>query len=272
MEHGMRPPILAPDAWREFRGTPDRSGVNTTTHLAKIADTTGKLHDCYVKLLTPNKPSLLCEAIGWLLTKSSEIPSPAFSAIVLVPVAELRKAGMILPDPIASWETCPAWCSEIVSGKAVRQVHKWIFWIARKNCLKSRDARSIAALDAWADNRDRNYGNVIRSADGGYVSIDHETLLHDLLWLPTGVCYERRSLLEEARLHLSSEELKRFQVEMASASNTHAEGLAEASSDIADIISALYPAHADQLKADIFTYLNERSQKGWLANQMGIIA
>lgn len=268
----MRLPILDSLAWREFRGTPGHSGLNTTTHLAKIADTTGKLHDCYVKLLAPNRPSLLCEAIGWLLTQSIGVPSTTFGAIVLVPVSELLKTGMALPDPIGDWETCPAWCSEIVSGKSVRQVHKWAFWLARKNCLRSKDTRHIAALDVWADNRDRNYGNVIRSTDGGYVSIDHETLLHDLLWRPTGICFEPRSLLAEAEQHLSSEELKRFHVEMVAASNSHATGLLDADSDITDIISALYPAHAAQLKESIFAYLNERSQAGWLASQMGIIA
>lgn len=265
-------PILDSSAWREFRGIPDRSGLNPTTHLAKIADSSGKLHDCYVKLLVPNKPSLLCEAIGWLLAQATEVPSPSFGAVVLVPVGELHKAGIALPDPIKDWDICPAWCCEIVSGKAVRQVHKWAFWLARKYCLRSQDSRSIAALDVWADNRDRNYGNVIRSPNGGYVSIDHESLLHDLLWLASGFGFEPRSLLEEAKEYLPAEELKRFQVEMVSASNKHEVGLLDARSDIINIITRLYPAHASQLQEAILAFLTERSQAGWLANQMGIIA
>lgn len=83
---------------------------------------------------------------------------------------------------------CPAWCSEVVAGKAVRQIHKMAFFLerAKKTCLLSGDVRKIAAFDKWADLRDRNFGNVIRSSNGGYVAIDHESLLHDLLWLPTG--------------------------------------------------------------------------------------
>ena len=61
--------ILDSSAWREFRGEPSSSGVNETAHLAKIADSTGKLRDCFVKLLPLNYPSLLGEAIGWLLAR-----------------------------------------------------------------------------------------------------------------------------------------------------------------------------------------------------------
>lgn len=99
---------------------------------------------------------------------------PAFGAIVLVPLAELAKSHP-LPPQLHGQALCPAWCSEVVSGKSLRQVHKMAFFIAKKNCLRSRDARKIAAFDKWTDLRDRNFGNVIQSSKGGYVAIDHET-------------------------------------------------------------------------------------------------
>src|ERR1035437_3671629 len=213
----MPVPILDSLAWREFRGPSGGSGVNPTTHLAKIADPNGRLHDCYVKLLNSATPALLCESMGWVLAKASEVPVVAFSAIVFVPLDELRKY-MSLPSWTNSGTHCPAWCTELVAGKSVRQVHKWTFWLARKNCLKSKNVRAIAALDVWADNRDRNFGNVIRSTAGEYIAIDHESLLHDLLWVPTGTSYARRSLVDEAKQHLSAEDFKRFNVEMAVAS------------------------------------------------------
>lgn len=267
----MSIPILDVSAWREFRGTPGDSGrnLNQTTHLAKIEDGSGKLRDCYVKLLPLQYPALLGEAIGWLLGRSSGVTCVNFAAILLVPLEHLRK-NIELPSEFDGIDVCPAWCSE-VAGEPVRQINSWSFWWSRRNCLRSKDARAIAAFDQWTDLRDRHFGNVIRGAGGNYVSIDHETILHDLLWLPTGRTYAPRSLLEVAQRHMSEKEFLRFQVEMVSASKKHAHGLAAASADIADVTQKIYPK-AGRLVQEILDMLNERSQSAWLGDKMGVIA
>jgi hypothetical protein len=267
----MSVPILDASAWREFRGTPASSGANPTTHLAKIADPTGKLHDCFVKLLPANGPALLCEALGWILAKRSDVACPAFGAIVLVPLAELAKSHP-LPPQLQGQALCPAWCSEVVSGKSLRQVHKMAFFIAKKNCLRSRDARKIAAFDKWTDLRDRNFGNVIQLSKGGYVAIDHETLLHDLLWLPTGTAFVEQSLYVEARKALSQQDFQRFQVDMANAAKGHGEALVDARQDLLDIIGKLSPANTAAASQSIINMLDQRAQAGWLANSLGVIA
>lgn len=267
----MPVPILDSFAWREFRGVPSSAGINPTTHLASIADATGKLHSCYVKLLKPNTPALLCEAIGWALANPVDVPVTPFGAIVLVPLDRLRDC-MPLPTWTNGQSVCAAWCTEIVAGKSVRQVHKWAFWVARKRCLQSKDVRAIASFDVWADNRDRNFGNVIRSPAGGYIAIDHETLLHDLLWMPTGTSYARRSLVDEAKEHLSSEDLKQFNVELAGASSKHGSGLATVQGSLSTFIDNLYPQAAPALSGTVIGYLTLRSQAGWLANEIGVIA
>lgn len=266
----MSVPILDASAWREFRGKPANAGINETTHLAKIADQSGKLHDCFVKLLPLDGPALLCEAIGWVLARKSNVSCPNFGAIVMVPVTELRK-NCQLPAKFDGMNFCPAWCCEIVAGKSVRQIHKMVFFLARKACLRSKDARKIAAFDQWSDLRDRNYGNVIQSSKGGYVAIDHESLLHDLLWLPTGRGFEERSLLVEARSNLSVQEFQRFQVDMANAANGHAQALRDAQADLEDIIAKIIPAHATAATKIIVQSLDQRAQPGWLSNLLGVI-
>lgn len=270
-ESKMSVAILDSSAWREYRGRPANSGRNETTHLAKIADSTGKLHDCFVKLLVPNGPALLCEAMGWILAKASGVPCPAFAAIVMVPVGELRKYGS-LPAQFDGMSLCPAWCSEVIAGKSVRQVHKMLFFIARGNCLRSKDARKIASFDHWSDLRDRNLGNVIRSANGGYVAIDHETLLHDLLWLPCGIRFEERSLLVEARAHLSTADFQRFQMDMAGAANGHAQALDEARDDLRDIIGKILSVDPAPIEESVMTALHRRSQPGWMSDELRVIA
>jgi len=267
----MSVPILDTSAWREFRGKPSSSGVNETAHLAKIADPTGKLRDCFVKLLPLNYPSLLGEAIGWLLARSSDVSCVPFAAIVLVPIGELRKSTA-LPAEFDGMDVCPAWCCEIVSGKSLRQIHKWAFLLARRHCLLSKDARKIASFDLWTDLRDRNFGNVIRSPGGGYVSIDHESILHDLLWPRSGKIFQRRSLLAEAQEHLSPLDFQRFQVDMANAAQAHAQGLVAARADLADIIGKIYPHLSGDLIPATLNTLDQRAQAGWLANSLGVIA
>lgn len=267
----MPVPILNSSAWREFRGVPSSTGVNPTIHLASIADATGKLRSCYVKLLRPNTPALLCEAIGWALANPVGVPVASFGAVVLVPLDQLRNC-MPLPQWTDGQHVCAAWCTEIVAGKSVRQVHKWRFWAARKRCLHSKDVRSIAAFDIWTDNRDRNLGNVIRSLSGGYIAIDHETLLHDLLWVPSGTSYARRSLVDEAKQHLSPNDLKKFNVEMAGAAGKHEIGLASVRGTLNTFIDSVYPQAAPALSQTVIGFLNIRSQAGWLANEIGVIA
>ncbi len=176
-----------------------------------------------------------------------------------------------LPTKFDGIDLCPAWCSEIVAGKAVRQVHKMVFFLARKACLRSKDARKIAAFDQWGDLRDRNFGNVIQSSRGGYVAIDHESLLHDLLWVPTGRGFEERSLLVEARSALTPQEFQRFQVDMANAAKGHAQALDDARADLGDIIAKLIPAHAPAATQAIVQTLDQRAQSGWLSNNLGVI-
>jgi hypothetical protein len=213
----------------------------------------------------------MCEAIGWLLARKSDLACPPFGAILFVPLDELRKCISLPPlyDNAAVW---PAWCSEVVAGKTVKQIHNMAFFVAKKSCLRSKDARKIAAFDQWGDLRDRNFGNVIASSKGGYVAIDHETILHDLLWVPEGRTYKEWSLLNEAKKTLDATSFKKFQVDMATAAKGHAQAFIDAAADLAVIVAQLHPVNADALTQSIYKTLDARSQPDWLANKLGVIA
>lgn len=163
----MSVPILDSSAWREYRGRPGNPGINVSTHLAKIADETGKERLCYVKLLpNPLSPALLCEALGWVLAGHAEVSRAEFAAIVMVDVATLRSSQLLSPE-FDSLTFCPAWCSQAVPGAAVLNHPKRMdFMASRRAFLRAQDSRKIAAFDQWSDLRDRNFGNVIRSSKG----------------------------------------------------------------------------------------------------------
>lgn len=268
----MSVPILDASAWREYRGRPGNPGINGSTHLAKIADETGTERLCYVKLVpSPISPALLCEALGWVLAGHAEVNRAEFSAIVMVDVAILRKSQTLSPE-FDTLTFCPAWCSQAVPGSAVRdQAKRMDFLVSRKAFLRAQDSRKIAAFDQWSDLRDRNFGNVIRSDRGGYASIDHETMLYDTLWIPTGLGFEQRCLMEQARKALDSKEFKRFQVDMAKAAEGHASAFAKAKEDLVALIELILDDPAF-VKGGIVSVLDARSQRGWLAKQMGVLA
>jgi hypothetical protein len=263
--------IFETTAWREFISSPSNKGLNQTTHLAKIAGLNGKLHDCYVKLLEPSTPALLCEAIGWLVARSTGVTCSPFACIVFIPINELRK-NMNLPSWLDNYEIYPAWCSEVVRGKSVIQVHKWLLVAASKKCLQSKDAKAIAAMDVWTDNQDRNYGNVVCGSNGKYVSIDHETLLHDLLWRPAGRVFEKRSLVDMAAQHLLQEECEQFHVEMAINAQRHQDAFNASKLHIVNVIEKITdPLQSQKLVTLICDFLELRAKSGWLANEIGVI-
>lgn len=268
----MSIPVLDASAWREYRMRPGNPGINVSTHLAKIADASGKELLCYVKLFpNPDSPALLCEALGWLLAGHSGINRADFAAIVMVDVAKLRASQALAPsfDRLLS---CPAWCSQAIPGVAVGNATKLLdFAVSRKSFLRAQDSRKIAAFDQWSNLQDRNFGNVIRSAKGGYASIDHETMLYDTLWIPTGLTFDQRCIMEQAKKALDSKEFKRFQVDMANAAKGHAQAFVKAKADLEAAID-LVLENSTSAKGDIVASLDTRSQQGWLAKQLGVIA
>jgi hypothetical protein len=257
--------ILGENSWREYRGSVAAPGLNATNHLAVIADNNGGLHDCYVKLMDAREPNLLCEAVGWLLARELDIPVPEFAAVVMVPTQVLSQ-HMSLPAWTMSHSTCPAWCCEVVRGRSLRQIHKWFVWLAIRRCLKSQDVHSIAAMDVWADNQDRNFGNVIL-AGKRYIAIDHEALLH-ALFPPR---YGRNTVVDSAGRTLSQEAFKSFCVFVAHAAANHAAAFPMVSPKISQFIQAAYGS-VNSVEKMVLDFLQTRSDVKFVGHELGVIA
>lgn len=267
-------PVLDSSAWREYRGRPGKTTHNST-HIAVIADGTGVLRRCFVKLAPdPGLPTLLCEAMGWVLAGHAGLRRADFAGIVLIDKERLAKSEELPPACFAvAGDMIPAWCSSAIPGQTVNANQKAEkkpgaqFYIDYKNFLNAADSRKIAAFDVWTGLQDRNLGNVIRHASGGYASIDHETLLHDILWEHSP--FHLRSLITWAAKDLEPKKLKAFKSDMATASAGHADALANAQSTLNAILHALL-SHLDK-RADAMGFLHHRSQRGWLAKEIGVL-
>jgi hypothetical protein len=264
--------VLPSSAWREFRGFPGLRGLNQTSHFALVEGSGGKLHKCFLKLIDPSTPGLLCEALGWAVAQGASVPTAEFACIVFVPVDELKK-HVALPSWLTGLSEAPAWCTEVITGDSVAQVHKWLYAIRRKRCLNSIDTHAIAAFDVWSDNADRHMGNVMRSSSGGYVAIDHETLLHEMLWIPSGRRYTVQRLVDAGKTFLGKSAFKTFFSNMHDAAGTHNGAMKSVEKDIRDIVATVVdPVHALPLANAIVSYLGARSAPSWFPANVGVTA
>lgn len=115
--------VLDQFAWREYRDKPAMETANPV-HTAMVADEAGNVRLCYVKL-TPNmaEPTLLCEALGWVLAGHAGLRRADFAAIILVDKSKLAKS-LTLNYLCTAFDGpfIPAWCTEAVPGKVIKSI------------------------------------------------------------------------------------------------------------------------------------------------------
>jgi hypothetical protein len=268
-------PMLDASAWREYRGQPGKATANSS-HIAVIADGAGVERICFVKLAPRlDKPTLLCEALGWVLAGHSGVRRSEFGAIVLVDKARLAKSQPLTVECATfQGDFIPAWCSEAIPGNSVLSHAKspskpgMQFITEHKTFLNSSDARKFAAFDQWTGLRDRNMGNVIRHKAGGYVSIDHETILYDILWGTPD--FNHNCLVKHAERALDSKRVRAFKADMTRAAAGHPEALSSARAELNALLNLLLPGAAAE-HAAAMNFLAVRSQRGWLAGELGVL-
>ena len=268
-------PMLDASAWREYHEAPGCETFNSN-HMARVADAAGVERMCFVKM-APNtdSPSLLCEALGWVLAGHVGLRRAEFAAIILVDKLRLAKSQALTYD-CANFrgDFIPAWCSEAIPGHSILSSAKsssrpgMKFITEHKSFLNSADARKIAAFDRWTGLRDRNMGNVISHKAGGYASIDHETLLHDVLWGTSK--FNLNCLVAHAEERLDSKRIKAFKADMTRAAAGHPGALASAQTELHAILNLFLPGAVAEHAAAL-DFLSTQSQKGWLASQLGVL-
>lgn len=264
-------PFLDETAWREFKTRPGNTGMNST-HVAIISDTHGNERPCFVKLAPdPNMPTLLCEAMGWVLAGHAGLERPPFVAVVMVNIAKLHRC-MPLPSEVvlSGNQHCAAWCSEALAGKSLLHRNRGDLVTDRKAFLRAADSRKIAAFDEWTNIRDRNLGNVIKLARGGYGVIDNETMLYDFIW-PKSADLNSNRLIQHAKGAFDTKDYKRFMVDMANAAKGHTGALANAEADLDSLLKVMLP-HQPTAKTSVVSLLEGRCKDDWLQKQLAVIA
>jgi hypothetical protein len=268
------PQILPSSSWVEFRGVPKVKTLHASEiHFAIVKDLGGKDRKCAVKFIDlQTSNGLICEGVGWLLAKACGVNVPPFASILMVPIQKLSNS-MAVPTWLHGYNEYPAWCLEIVEGDVVAHVHSWSYWLSVGNCLKAKNTPVLASFDLFADNRDRNFGNVIKSTDGKYVAIDHELLLYELLHLPMNRQFKLNSLLEFAEQTLTAELFLKFKCEMATAVSMHESAILSIQSDAMAFLATIISdsSQSQFWWSTIESFLISRAQVGWMSNKLGVI-
>ncbi len=263
--------VMKADSWVEYRGQPPNRRQGSLTHQATIRDLDGQLRRCYLKMDPPNVGDVvLAEWIGHLLLSALDIPRSAFAGIVLVPIDKLAHS-LTIPEQMKEATLWPAFCCELVDNFKPVVLWRWRERLLLSRMYQEDEVIRIAAFDEWVDNPDRHDKNIILSRDGKFVAIDHDHLLQSIL---SKLAVVPQTIMLQARKCLTPKDFDKFSVSVASASNQHSSCFTTARSDIEEAVKSIHIGNipSDTLFKDIDAFLTERSQDGWLAQKLQVIA
>lgn len=253
---------------------PEETGRSHGTHIASVQFEESLISQAYVKFCGPSEHTLFNEVLGYLLTHHLEIMQPRFGAVIVVPVAKLRKTTNLVPDWVPYEDEYPAWCTEVVKAKSLnvkynyteRQMVEKYFQIFKSS--KSWFS-SVAAFDEWVINTDRNAGNILQLSPRVFSIIDHGKIFdNSVAWRALGANgLNNRNILRkviEAKGEPHKTELHKA---MAAHSERHQAVLHKAKPAITDWANLF-----DNIDSYIVNVaLKSRSDINWLKDELRII-
>jgi hypothetical protein len=256
---------------------PSSPGWNPTTHLARLHHPAAGEIDAWLKIDSQLMPFLGNEAIGWLMARTLEIPTPEHAAILVENVEWFRA---LLGDRYPTDNFLPqsgdvaAWCTSDMGSGPIKSVAPFDDWNLLA-FLRTEEGAQVAAFDHWLGNEDRNTGNLIRLPRGRYAVIDHGILFCYQDWrkrhlqpaCTSFLLNKAGQFLRDKRL--SQKEYKALQAAMAEFGYRHhrAAGACHPAIDvnisqIADFIAA----------RNVLSCISARCSHRWIADQVGMLA
>jgi Phosphatidylinositol 3- and 4-kinase len=266
-------PLLPQAAWLEFRGAPETTGQNHTTHQAVILDTLGAQHKCFVKASPPGFPMVYAEAIAWMVAGQLNLPRPKFAALIDLPMHRVRQC-MRLDQHWMRYPSVLAFCSSAVSGKHITSRWNWLSHIRAAKAFKHEDVARIAAFDMWVENQDRHTGNFLRTSTGDYIPIDNELILYTVFWVASGFTYVHNGLVDQARKVLKADGVKGFESAVVEASLAHQQAFSNVAPLLQRFITMVIadPVLGNAKAQEVLNFLQLRADPDWLRKELGYIA
>jgi hypothetical protein len=256
---------------------PRNGGWNPTTHLARLHHPLGGELNAWIKVETDLSPVIGNEAIGWLLARGADIPSPEHAAL-LIESADwfAERLGTHWQDGtyFSTGGQVAAWCCADVGQGPIRSVAPFDEWNLLA-LLRTEAGAQIAAFDHWLANADRNTGNLLRLPQGRYAVIDHGLLFGFQDWRTRSLDPPGEShLWQQARTFLKGKKLtmkefKALQSAMAEFGSRHPRIMHEQLMKLMVNVEQIADIDAAQ---NVLSFLSARSSPGWVAEQVGVLA
>lgn len=201
-------PILSSKAFGGQLSTPRSTGISPIFRgKIKVDDVSLR---CYIKplpdqIIAPggrvvDNREVLSEALGFTLAKNAGLATPDNAGIIMleseqIPDQVLAQLRSITPGNVPQKDYL-AWFSQDMLHPSLLKNHIPDAPDSMRHAALARLALSlskntstatIVTFDEWSENSDRNLGNLLGTADGGMILIDHGRLFRYPSWDPSAL-------------------------------------------------------------------------------------
>jgi hypothetical protein len=280
---------LSSEAWVEYRDKPPNPGLNFTTHLALVKNSTGQLLKCYVKGgVTMDSPTPLAESLAWLIASQLDLPRPKYAGLLILRIDKLKNHLSLPPHWLkeeympcfytSAVETMPNYGPKNVNlvpmpGNLGQPVlaRSTTHSVTNKSIL-SNELVKLSAFDEWLDNQDRHSGNVLVDHKGIRTPIDNEYCFYKQFWSDK-VNVTKQSLLEQAEKLLGTIEIADYKVRVAVAGRSHDSAYPAVAGTLYSLIMNYHDDvdRGDQIWRAVHQHLFERAAPNWLPATLNVI-
>lgn len=172
--------ILSQASFKSVLGRPSE-GQMAVTLLCLIDWPDGVQRQSYVKIFTCEESiGVFNEVLGYLLTKSSDLPVAPKAGILILPDGIIESIDFAI-SPIA-------FVTSKITGQSPSSYYSIGDMIKFESLRKILDdwesLHKTIAFDEWVANQDRNLGNLIIDSNSQVTLIDHSNMPVDLAWSP----------------------------------------------------------------------------------------
>lgn len=278
----LRFPVLGSSSYLTYVGPLTNLGANPSTHLADVRYAAhGAPVISVVKLLPADGLKACNEALAWLFLRAAGVSCPKNAAIMTLSEAKAVKVlgRKCVPHHFVQDGLVMAWAAQKLEFKSIQALFAGTqadtHWLG---VLRTVNGAAIAAFDEAFLNIDRNTGNILFTSASSCVPIDHEMTFGTQNWLTGALAHlpkdgdSLRTLINAtASGKMSMTELNTVYNRMAFHAQKHSQALQDCSTQMAQLISKVYPKQAKELTSRVLSFITERTALVWMEERLGVV-
>ncbi|WP_324041915.1 MULTISPECIES: hypothetical protein [Aeromonas] len=257
--------VLSQASFKSVLGRPSE-GQMALTLLCLIDWPDGVQRQSYVKIFSREESiGVFNEVLGYLLTKSNDLPVAPKAGILILPDGIIDSIGMSV-SPIA-------FVTSKVTGQSPSSYYNIGDMIKFESLRKILDGwgklHKTIAFDEWVANQDRNLGNLIIDSHSHVTLIDHSNMPVDLAWSPEDLSIVINPV-NKLEMALRAVPTLPQKMEIVSGANGQSEALDIVLSEVSYWCDKLL---SPQAKDNLLAFLKQRAvfSKERLSKRLGVL-